>query len=340
MATSFRDLFPFGVWQSNDTQQRWLLDFNENGCIWTERSSSGATLQRTVPLLKTATGWKIERPNDAEVLRFIGARDSIINDIMSRNPNPSFIELDVQDSSVQGKWNGLRWILDAGGNLVNIEQPGSTPNTKKDYSFVRQGDDNQYFTVAKGQLTFAQEGKEGGPYHSRWLHWPGGASGVTLGRGYDMKKRKSPEVLSDLREAGVSANLADQFAQGAGKSGDAASQFVTDNRTLLGNITPGQQKRLFEKVYNWYEQDVRRLCNKRDVVKEYGSVNFNTLNQQIWAVLVDLHFRGDYGPNARKIIQKHVAKNDLTKFKAAMEKSSNWSNVPLERFNARVAYLQ
>src|SRR5262249_47329950 len=32
------------------------------------------------------------------------------------------------------------------------------------------------FVVPRGQLTFDAEGQEGGPYHSRKLHWPGGAS--------------------------------------------------------------------------------------------------------------------------------------------------------------------
>src|SRR6187397_1363703 len=39
---SLKERFPFGVWQSNDAQQRWHLDFNDRGCEWIERSASGS----------------------------------------------------------------------------------------------------------------------------------------------------------------------------------------------------------------------------------------------------------------------------------------------------------
>ena len=41
------------------------------------------------------------------------------------------------------------------------------------------------------------------PYFSRVLHWPGGVSGVTLGRGYDMGSRSVGSILSTLRQAGL-----------------------------------------------------------------------------------------------------------------------------------------
>jgi hypothetical protein len=40
---------------------------------------------------------------------------------------------------------------------------------------------------------------------SEKLHWPGGASGVTLGAGYDMKARSANEVSSDLLSIGIPA---------------------------------------------------------------------------------------------------------------------------------------
>jgi hypothetical protein len=44
--------------------------------------------------------------------------------------------------------------------------------------------------VAKGQATYNSEGNEGGKYHSRKAHHPTAASGVTIGRGYDLKEKK------------------------------------------------------------------------------------------------------------------------------------------------------
>ena len=48
---------------------------------------------------------------------------------------------------------------------------------------------------------------EVGPFKTKTahLHWPGGASGVTLGPGYDMKGRKAAAVKADLIAIGVDA---------------------------------------------------------------------------------------------------------------------------------------
>ncbi|HTV01481.1 MAG TPA: pesticin C-terminus-like muramidase [Luteitalea sp.] len=336
---SVADRFPFGVWQSNDAAQRWRLDFNDNGCEWTERAPSGATLVRRVELHRVGTSWRIQRPNDREVLRFLGASPGVADAIVAANPQPSFIDLDILADQIAGEWNGVRWTLDAQGNLGSIEQPGSNPSTIKQYALVRQGDDAQWFTVAKGQLTFDQEGHEGTIFHSRWLHWPGGASGVTLGRGYDMGQRTAASVRAELVAAGVAQAAAAVFAGGAGLTGAAASDFVSQKRKVCGNLTPGQQQRLFAAVYQELEDDTKRICNKADVVQKFGAVDFATLDARIWTVVVDLRFRGDYTPQARNVIQKAVVRNDLAAFRTAIADRSKWPNVPPVRFGARVAAL-
>ncbi len=337
---SLKDRFPVGVWLSSDAQQRWHLDFNDNGCEWTERAANGTLLKRAVDLEKTSIGWKIQRTNDVEVLGFLGASATVVSEIAAKNPLPSFITLDIVDDKIQGQWNGLRWTLDAGGHLKTLEQPGSTPSTIKQYVLTKQGDDVQWFTVSKGQLTFDQEGQEGSSlFHSRWLHWPGGASGVTLGRGYDMGQRTSAAVRSDLAACGVATQLATAFAGGAGLTANAANDFVAQKRAVCGNLTAGQQRRLFEAVYQTLEDDTKRICNSSAVVEKFGKVDFTTLDSRIWAVVVDMRFRGDYTPSARDIMQKAVADNDLAAFKKAMSDKANWSNVPQARFEARVNAL-
>ncbi len=68
--------------------------------------------------------------------------------------------------------------------------------------------------VRQGQITFDAEGhdyitaiapfrKRRTPYFSRILQWPGGNSGVTLGRGYEMGSRSRGEVFTTLRRAGI-----------------------------------------------------------------------------------------------------------------------------------------
>lgn len=202
--------------------------------------------------------------------------------------------------------------------------------------FLPAGD----YTVARGQITFDAEGVEdqASRFHSRRLHWPEGASGVTIGRGYDMKQRSQAEVRADLIAAGIEESRADQLAKGARLSGQDAKQFVQDNRGI--EITPTEQKRLFEQTYAVMEADVRRIVSKPDVVEAYGETDWEKLNPAIRDVVVDLRFRGDYSPATRKLIQSLVAANDLQGLIKAMGDPGKWKNVPFDRFRRRLNFLR
>ncbi|MEX2642221.1 MAG: hypothetical protein WD270_02125, partial [Acetobacterales bacterium] len=80
-----------------------------------------------------------------------------------------------------------------------------------------------------GRLTFDAEGQEGGPWHSRRLHVPSASSGLTVGRGYDMKRRSREMVRDDLREAGVDPAVAALLSQAAGMQGERAEEFIEEN---------------------------------------------------------------------------------------------------------------
>lgn len=89
---------------------------------------------------------------------------------------------------------------------------------------------------------------------SNKLHWPGGASGVTLGPGYDMKGKSKSEIISDLTSIGVSRSAASSIAGAAGLEGSAARNFANNNKGLV-NLTAAQETALlkvetkkFEKV--------------------------------------------------------------------------------------------
>lgn len=60
----------------------------------------------------------------------------------------------------------------------------------------------------KGLLTWEAEGREGGRYHSRILHVPSASSGLTVGRGYDLRERSRAEVTQHLTASGVDAGMA------------------------------------------------------------------------------------------------------------------------------------
>lgn len=93
---------------------------------------------------------------------------------------------------------------------------------------------------------------------SNRLHWPGGASGVTLGPGYDMKERTSIAITRDMRAIGVPEQVAAQISEAAGLSRNAAKSFAEDYRSLV-NLTPQQETQLLKQVVPRYEAIIRRL---------------------------------------------------------------------------------
>lgn len=192
---------------------------------------------------------------------------------------------------------------------------------------------------AKGGLTWDAEGQEGGRYHSRILHVPSASSGLTVGRGYDLRERSRVGAQQHFVRAGLDASRASVLSGAVRKRGQAAKAFVLDNDLLDFEITPGMQQTLFEIVYDEMEQDVRRICGKQDVVTAYGAVDWSGLDSRIRDVLVDLRFRGDYTGKTRRFIQGSVTRNDLKAFSHALADQSNWPSVPADRFRRRQQYL-
>ena len=202
---------------------------------------------------------------------------------------------------------------------------------------------SNHFSVRKGQLTFDAEGCENrGPYFSRKPHVPGAYSGVTIGRGYDLSQRHPNDVVRDLSQCGIPKRTAEQLSKSCGSKGSHAKKAVDHHRLSTIEITPEQQKKLFEKAYGELEQDVKRICAKGDVVKAYGKTDWNNLSPAIAEVLVDLRYRGDYTPATRKKLQKRVARNDLDGFYACLSDAPYWQRqgVPSDRYKRRVQFIQ
>ncbi len=200
------------------------------------------------------------------------------------------------------------------------------------------------FTVPEGQLTFDAEGLETkGPYFSREAHWPGGASGVTIGRGYDMKHRSAETIISDLTAAGVPQADAEILAQGAGLTGQDAADFIKKEEVKAIEITPAAQKALFSTVYDHYESEVVRISSKPDAVAKYGSVDWDNLDPAIKDVAVDLIYRGDYTTATRKEVQPLIVANDLQGLHDLLADETKMTDewgVPQDRFERRRDYLK
>ena len=190
-----------------------------------------------------------------------------------------------------------------------------------------------------GLVTWDAEGTEGGRFHSRTLSVPSDSSGLTIGRGYDMKERSAATLATDLSAAGVPAADAARISKAAGLSGAAARTFIADQQLGSFEISKVAQVALFMTTYNALKADVARICAKPDVVAAFGACDLAKTDRAIVDILVDLRFRGDYTGTSRGLVQKAAAKNDLAGFATALQNPANWPNVPRDRFNRRAAFL-
>jgi len=190
-----------------------------------------------------------------------------------------------------------------------------------------------------GDLTWEAEGQEGGLYHSRKFHIPSINSGLTIGRGYDMKDKNAVQIKSDFIKSGIDAATSTIISKVAGKKGNQAELFIIDNDLLDFEISATAQLKLFNIIYKKLEDDVKRICSKSDTVLEYGEVDWDNLDKVIKTVLIDLRYRGDYTSSSRMKIQQHVSNNDLIKFKEVINETANWVGVPDLRRKQRITYL-
>ena len=156
-------------------------------------------------------------------------------------------------------------------------------------------DDNdlRWLRVQRGQITFDAEGNDspGDRYFSRVLHWPGGKSGVTLGRGYDMKHRTADDIFFDLTKAGVESEAAKRFSEGARLFGASADEFVRKNRAIYGALTLRQQHALFEGiVYPVYEVSAKKRYGVLAAEMKSASPSWEELDGKIRDIAVDFTY--------------------------------------------------
>lgn len=140
-----------------------------------------------------------------------------------------------------------------------------TPNSEPAYEPM-----SPLLQVGFGQRTFDAEGLETpGRFFSRAMHWPGGASGVTVGRGYDMGGRSPEQVQRELLLAGLEAGEAALLSRAAGLKGGEAQRFVGEWRPCAPVLSLQAQQALFTNVtLPETLLDVRRILEKPDVVSQ------------------------------------------------------------------------
>jgi len=91
---------------------------------------------------------------------------------------------------------------------------------------------------------FKREAQAGVSCH---LHWPKGASGVTLGPGYDMKERSEVSIKNTMIKIGVSNNIAEKISKASHLAHSDAERFVALNINLV-KLTGAQETNLLEYI--------------------------------------------------------------------------------------------
>jgi len=147
-------------------------------------------------------------------------------------------------------------------------------------------------------------------------------SGVTLGRGYDMKERSGDQIEHQLTAAKIDAALATKYRGASGLFGPNAKKWITANQPF-DPITAAQEKLLFRQEYAATtdaavaEVLAKPGLDKKGEYKAAGSdlkldIDFDHLNPVILAFVVDLRFRCDLN-KAWPYIKEAVEANDLAK---------------------------
>ncbi|WDU47401.1 peptidoglycan-binding protein [Taylorella equigenitalis] len=163
--------------------------------------------------------------------------------------------------------------------------------------------------VKSGQFTFDQEGidRRTSVLFSRVIHQPTLESGVTIGRGYDMKYRTPCEIRKDLERAGIPSEQAKLISKAALMSGIEAKIFVKNNKHKIGEISNLQQTNLFNLIYPLYVKETKRFFLNKirnlSLVKATTNNLYNTttnIDEKIWdlldenikIVLIDMKYQG------------------------------------------------
>ncbi len=158
--------------------------------------------------------------------------------------------------------------------------------------------------VSEGQITFDAEGvdyitavepfrQRNYPNFSRILQWPPKfASGVTLGRGYDMGNRSAGEIYSTLRQAGIEEYKAVICSKASHLKGREAGQFVKVYGPLVGEITHHQQIKLFYIAYK-EKLDYGKGVYYRQSRHVPNALPWNRVDEEIREVFIDTLYQGN-----------------------------------------------
>jgi|GEM_PF-1512321 len=134
-------------------------------------------------------------------------------------------------------------------------------------------------TLTRGELTSTGEGSDAQTSH---VHWPEtSASGVTLGKGYDIGSRTAAQVIQDLTAAGMGQSQATKISAGAGLKGNAAGTWVNQNKDDVGVIALDVQHQLLATMLEVYTDNAESVATNDSATKDGSGYYTNARGREI-----------------------------------------------------------
>ena len=256
-----------------------------------------------------------------------------------------YISVLLQASATSTTGSGATASSNAIFQLIGVSSTAASqyPNIAVEFDDGRVLNANP-FLVPQGQFTFDNEGNDNpdSDGFSRDLSHPTDASGVTIGRGYDMKDRSPTQIYNDMINAGIDQYKASILAQASGKTGVAADNFIDQFYDYIGTITPDQQYNLFNNTYPAYVQQAEDNYYEYTVNSDGeplpGRVDWDQLDESIRDILTDLVYNGYAGVTAMPAADE----NDISDFIYYLENNTelNQPGGVQNRNNERIQYLE
>jgi hypothetical protein len=273
--------------------------------------------QNYAPDFPIVHGLLSETPMDTQALSPYPDIPSIMNSSLTLTPNGN------QEANAQTPRQSVAqqtFMPTALTNAKQVDMPNmvATPSQAATMQKTMPAAASDPAKLTPGQLlTYNAEGSYNKTNHP---HWPGGTSGVTIGKGYDMGLRTVVQTKADLMRAGVDEARATQLANGAGlKGNDAAAYVIGHSRDAT--LSPDEEDKLFHISYARKEREAKGVYGR--VTKGVpGAVNWDGLNPSMRAMATDFIYQGT-GPaqmravsqnNASSLIQYIQSNPDLMKF--------------------------
>jgi hypothetical protein len=158
-------------------------------------------------------------------------------------------------------------------------QPVNNAQTKDNKPAAQTGaNPNGTLTLKKFELTVQGEGADGA---TKYIEWPNtSASGVTLGKGYDIGSRSAKQVIDELTTSGMSKVQAEKISKGVGLKGQAAGDWVKANKKDVGEIALDVQYKLLDLVMPKFTAQAKDVATNTKAQKDSGGNYTNAAGRE------------------------------------------------------------